>query len=140
MSARVFERPVLGWGLSSSKWVPIRADELSHYLYANAQGIYPHNQWLQLWLETGAVGAALALTLALVALTRIRRLLPLSLQPFGLAAFASALTISLADFEITTDSWWAALVATAYLFAALDCHAVNGTNSGVPAGGSDGDD
>ncbi len=119
MSARVFERPVLGWGLWSSNAVPIHPDELGQYLYANAQGIYPHNQWLQLWLETGAIGAALALTLALVALARTRRSLAPDLQPFGYAAFASALTISLANFEITTDSWWAALVASAYLFAAL---------------------
>lgn len=119
MAARVFERPILGWGLWSSTAVPIHPDEISRYLYANAQGIYPHNQWLQLWLETGAIGAALALTLALVALARTRRFLAPNLQPFGYAAFASALTISLANFEITTDSWWAALVASAYLFAAL---------------------
>ena len=119
MTARVFERPVLGWGLWSSKSLPIRPAELSQYLYANAQGIYPHNQWLQLWLETGAIGAALAAVLALVILGRTRSALAPNVQPFGYAAFASALTISLANFEITTDSWWAALVASAYLFRAL---------------------
>jgi exopolysaccharide production protein ExoQ len=128
MSARVFERPILGWGLSSSKAVPIHPDELSQYLSANTQGIYPHNQWLQLWLETGAIGAALALTLALVILARTRKSLAPDLQPFGYGAFASALTISLANFEITTGSWWAALVASGYLFAALGCHAINETS------------
>jgi len=70
----------------------------------------------------------LALALALLALARIRRSLTPEVQPFGHAAFASALTISLANFEITTDSWWAALVASAYLFAALGCHAINRTS------------
>jgi exopolysaccharide production protein ExoQ len=138
MSARVFERPVLGWGLWSSKSVPIHRDELSQYLYANAQGIYPHNQWLQLWLETGGIGVALALTLALVTLTRARKSLTPNIQPFGYAAFASALTISLANFEITTDSWWAALVACAYLFAAFRCHATDETTVRPPAGGPTG--
>lgn len=128
MSARVFERPLLGWGLWSSKSVSIRPDELSQYLYANAQGIYPHNQWLQLWLETGAIGVALAAVLVLVILTRTRRSLAPNVQPFGYAAIASAFTISLANFEITTNSWWAALVASGYLFRALDRHANGGTS------------
>jgi O-antigen ligase len=135
MSARVFERPILGWGLWSSKSVSIRPDELSQYLYANAQGIYPHNQWLQLWLETGAIGVALAAVLVLVILTRTRDTLAPNVQPFGYAAIASAFIISLTSFEITTDSWWAALVASAYLFRALDCHANSGTSFGPGAGG-----
>jgi len=130
MSARVLERPILGWGLWSSKFVPIRPDELSQYVYADAHGIYPHNQWLQLWLETGAIGVALALTLALVALARIRKSFTPHFQPFGYAAFASALTVSLANFEITTDSWWAALVASAYLFAVLALPPVHPSQAG----------
>ena len=132
MSARVFERPIFGWGLWSSKSLPIPPDELGRYLYANAQGIYPHNQWLQLWVETGAVGAALALMLALVTLARTRRSLAPNLQPFAYAAFASALTISLANFEITTDSWWAALVASAYLFSLLGRHTAPGAAAAFP--------
>jgi len=136
MSARVLERPILGWGLWSSTAVPIRPDELARYVYADAQGIYPHNQWLQLWLETGAVGVALALTLALVVLARTAKSLAPEFQPFAYAAFASTLAISMANFEITTDSWWAALVASAYLFAALGCPAAERTSARLPAAGA----
>ena len=115
MSARIMEQPLLGWGLLSAKSVPIRPEELAGYRWVDAAGIYPHNQWLELWLETGALGAALALGLVGLALWRVRRL-PAGIQPFACAACASALTISWLNFEITTDSWWAALAASALLF------------------------
>ncbi len=116
MSARILEQPLLGWGLLSAKSVPIRPEELAAYHYVDASGIYPHNQWLELWLETGAAGAALALGFVALVLWRIRRTLPAGMQPFAYAACGSALTISWLNFEITTDSWWAALTASALLF------------------------
>jgi exopolysaccharide production protein ExoQ len=118
MTARVVEHPVRGWGLLSASAVPIHPEELSHYLYANSQGIYPHNQWLELWVETGALGAAFGLAFALLVLMRVRRL-PETLRPFAYAAFTSAMTVSCLNFEVTTDSWWAALAASGLLFATL---------------------
>ena len=50
MSARILERPWLGWGLGGAKWVPIRPEELAGYAYVSPDGIYPHNQWIELWL------------------------------------------------------------------------------------------
>jgi O-antigen ligase len=117
MTAGVFQRPFLGWGLWSAKWLPISLEHLSRY-YGN----YPHNQWLQLWIETGAVGPVLALGLVLVVVARTRRSQPQIFQPFAYAALATGLTISVADFQITTDSWWAALVASAYLFRTFGFH------------------
>jgi len=115
MSARILERPLTGWGLGVAKVVPIHADELATYLYADATGIYPHNQWIELWLETGLLGIVLALALVLLALWRIRG----RWGAYGLAAVAAALTASLLNFEITTDSWWAALAAAAVLYRLL---------------------
>ena len=77
---------------------------------------YPHNQWLELWIETGALGAAMGLAFALLVVRRIRRL-PRPMRPFAYAAFASAVTVSCVNFEVTTDSWWAALAASGYLLA-----------------------
>ena len=119
MSARVLERPLTGWGLLSSGAVPIRPEELAGYSVVTATGIYPHNQWLQLWLETGLPGIMLALALVAVVFSCIRRTLPPRLRPFAFAAFGSAVTISLFNFEFTTDSWWAALAASALLFKVL---------------------
>jgi O-antigen ligase len=115
MSARILERPLTGWGLGVAKVVPIRADELATYLYADANGIYPHNQWIELWLETGLPGVLLALALLLLVLWRLRG----AWRAFGLAAVAAVLTASLLNFEITTDSWWAALTAAAVLVRLL---------------------
>ena len=118
MTARIFERPLLGWGLWSAKFVPVGAGQASAYRYAGLGGNYPHDQWLQAWLETGALGAAIALLFALFVLRRIARA-PQAARPFACAAFAAALTISLSNYDVATDSWWAAIAACAYLFAAL---------------------
>lgn len=115
MSARILERPIAGWGLGAAKVVPIHADELATYLYADATGIYPHNQWIELWLETGLPGVLAALALVLLALWRLKG----RWRAYGLAAIAAALTASLLNFEITTDSWWAGLAAAALLFRLL---------------------
>ena len=117
MTARVVERPVLGWGLAAANAVPIRPQELAQYHFVVPQGVYPHQQWLELWLELGIAGVLIALAAALLVLGRIDRLPPHT-RPFGFAAFAAAMTVSFSNFEITTDSWWAALAGTAFLIRA----------------------
>jgi len=115
MSARILERPLSGWGLGAAIAVPIRPEELATYEFADAGGIYPHNQWIELWLETGLPGVALALALVWLVLMRLQG----RWRAYGLGAVASALTASMLNFEITTDSWWAALAASALLFKLL---------------------
>jgi len=131
MTARVAEHPVRGWGLLSSKYLPIHPQELASYIYTGARGIYPHNQWLELWVELGALGAALGLVFALLVLSRIRRL-PDAIRPFAYAAFASAMTMASVNYEVTTDSWWSALAASALLFGILDRHTANIAAGGRP--------
>jgi O-antigen ligase len=118
MTAHVMQRPLLGWGIAAASAVPITKDELSHYVVQHNQGIYPHDQWLELWVETGALGAVIGLVFALLVVRRIQRLGD-PIRPFACAAFASAVTISCLNFEVITDSWWAALTACAYLFATI---------------------
>ena len=124
MTARVFDRPLLGWGLNSAKHVPIRPAELAHYIYVTTNGTYPHNQWLELWVELGVVGVAAGLIFAVLALRRIRAL-PQPLRPFAFAAFGSAMTVASVNYEIFTDSWWCALAASAVLFSMLGRAAVS---------------
>ena len=112
MSARILERPLTGWGLGMANQVPIRPEELANYLYVTPDGIYPHNQWIEAWLETGLPGVLLGLALVWLVLKR------LSTQ-YQLAALSAALTVSMLNFEITTDSWWAAVAASALLFRQL---------------------
>jgi O-antigen ligase len=116
VSARVMERPLFGWGIWSAKSLPISSEELSHYVREHGEGIYPHNQWLELWVETGFFGVLLGVGFVLLVLGRIRRL-EAEAQPFACAAVVLALMVSLTSFEVTTDSWWAALGACGFLFA-----------------------
>jgi O-antigen ligase len=104
----------LGWGFATAKLVPIRAAEMRGYVWVDPHGVYPHNQVLQLWLETGLLGAALGAVFVLLVLRRIARLPP-RIYPFACAAFAAAFAVSASSFELTTDSWWAALALTAIL-------------------------
>jgi O-antigen ligase len=114
MTARVAERPLFGWGFATAKLVPIRAAEMRGYVWVDPHGVYPHNQVLQLWLETGLVGAVFGVGFVLLVLRRIARLPP-RIYPFACAAFAAAFAVSASSFELTTDSWWAALTLTAML-------------------------
>lgn len=132
MTARVFERPLLGWGLLSAKSVPIHPAELAQYTYVDPQGVYPHNQWLELWVELGAVGAAFGLAFAGLVLWRIR-LLPEAVRPFAYATFAAAMAVACVNYEITTDSWWAALGASVVLFALLGRDVASRSRSGQGA-------
>ncbi len=116
MTARVFEHPIHGWGLRNASFVPIRPAELARYVYAGPGGIYPHNQWLELWVELGALGAVLGLVFALLVLRRVV-LLPVCVWPFACAAFASAMTVASVNYEVVTDSWWCALAASGLLFS-----------------------
>jgi len=117
MTSRALERPLAGWGFGTAKAVPIRPDELAAYRYVSPGGEYPHNQWLEAWVGLGALGAVLLALFCLLVLRRIGRLEP-AIRPFAYAAFAAGLATSLADFELITDSWWAALAAGAVLCGA----------------------
>lgn len=121
MSSHVLVHPFLGTGLLTSHLLRPTAEQAHQYLYvpADINGIYPHNQWIEMWTETGLVGVLLALGFSLLIIWRIHRCLPRDLQPFAYAAFASCLALSLVNFEVTTDSLWAAFAAVAFLFRAL---------------------
>jgi exopolysaccharide production protein ExoQ len=122
VTTHLFARPLLGWGIASSTELPMPPDELHHYVILNGNNIYAHDQWLELWVETGALGAILGLGLSLLVLHRIRRISAV-IRPFAYAAFSAAVLISCVNFEVTTDSWWAAVAASGFLFATLQ-HAV----------------
>ncbi len=55
---RIDEHPLLGWGLDASRAIPGGKDEVRPGL--SRLPLHPHNAALQLWLELGMPGAALA--------------------------------------------------------------------------------
>jgi O-antigen ligase len=119
ISAHVLERPIAGWGLWTSRLLPASPEEMAHFVKATGSGIYPHNQWLELWVETGLPGVLIGLGFCLLVLQRTGMLQP-ALRPFALAAYGVAMAIASLGFEITTDSWWAALSVSAALFMLFD--------------------
>lgn len=111
---RIAERPMLGWGMDASRAIPGGAERTSQETrtafgltsptasqwFSNAQmlPLHPHNLALQLWLELGAVGAALmALLLAMVALA--------CRSPAACGAFAAGLVIAMLSYG-AWQYWW----------------------------------
>ena len=85
VSRRIFEKPLLGWGMDASRSMPggktqafIRDCEIEnrkgtvHKLGAFLP-LHPHNAALQVWLELGAAGVALFLGLLGALIVRCRR-------------------------------------------------------------------
>jgi len=113
---RIAERPVLGWGMESSRTIPGGAgkpdpamlDEFgvtsdaarAWFQYTQLMPLHPHNLALQVWLELGVVGALLmALLLAMVAWH-----LP---NAAGCGVFAAALVIAMLSYG-AWQYWWVA--------------------------------
>lgn len=98
VAALVAEQPLRGWGLDASR------------AFGSAIPLHPHNAALQVWLELGAIGAALAG--ALIgwigsALTHTSRINP-SLAAAGAGALTSYLVIGGLSFGVWQE-WWLAL-------------------------------
>lgn len=116
MADRVWDRPLFGWGLQSVPALPIQPAELARYHVVTADGIgHAHNLWLQVWVETGLVGAVLFLAFALYVL-RQTLTLPASMQPFALAGYTTVLALTISTYNLSADSWWAAIAWTVFLF------------------------
>lgn len=114
MASHVMQHPLIGWGFGAAKALLPTEQQLATYRWADANGIYPHNQWMELWVGLGGLGVCLGLGFIWLAARGMTRL-PMGQRPFAAAAFASALCLCLTSYELTTDSWWAALAVCAAL-------------------------
>jgi O-antigen ligase len=138
--ARIDERPVLGWGLDAARRIPgghdgIKAESLhvqdpamrervaKYFSSGNIEQmpLHPHNAALQIWLEAGGVGAALAAAFVFVALSATARRWPINRSATaGAFAFAmSALLIAGLSYGIW-QTWWLATLWLVATFAQLD--------------------
>jgi O-antigen ligase len=110
----IAERPLLGWGLDSSRSIPggntpIRPGQ-------NWLSLHPHSAALQVWLELGAPGAALFALLLALCWLRLERLPGSHLYR---AAAGGGLTAALAPLFAAYgvwQEWWLGTLALA-LFA-----------------------
>jgi exopolysaccharide production protein ExoQ len=114
---RIAERPVLGWGMDSSRSIPGGEDEVGLDIYSpqhhrsypvleQMMPLHPHNAVLQWWLELGGVGAALFV----VFLWRLTRLstdpaLGERVNGVAVALVVGGFTISAVSYGFW-QSWW----------------------------------
>lgn len=127
VTARIAERPLLGWGLNSSRVIPGGHEKVGQN--AEILPLHPHDMALQLWLELGAPGAALGALMILYIARAAGRLRDRpAAQAFALAAIIAAAVNGSAGYDLW-HPWWIAFLwlASAFSIAALDeVNAVSG--------------
>jgi len=129
-ATRAMERPLLGWGMDASRVVPGGEEDEIVYLHGapgeppHPQGqqrmpLHPHNFALQVWLELGAVGAALTAALlgAVAAAAAGRR--PGAVRAGAVATFVGAVAVAAVGYGAWQAWWVASLWGTTALAASL---------------------
>lgn len=113
---RTFDRPFGGWGLDASPLIPGGEEKLPEG--GNRMNVHPHNGFLQIWLELGAIGA-----MCLAAwLYRLARSLE-QIDDSGVAAcaagtFVTALVIANLSYGIW-QTWWMSVLALTFVLARM---------------------
>lgn len=114
---RILERPLLGWGMDSSRELPnghrqVPSDIGNH---GEALPLHPHNVFLQIWAELGIVGLLPFLYLAIAVVRGIPAALNGRQAAMGIAAASAILVPAMTAFGIW-QSWW---ISTFWLLAAI---------------------
>jgi exopolysaccharide production protein ExoQ len=130
VAERIREKPLLGWGLDSSRSIPGAEDEITverrdgdvvvAKLIETRLPLHPHNAALQIWLELGAVGIAVTLAFLWWLFVRIARMPDGPARAAAAATLTSAIIVSMVSYGFW-QYWWQAT-----LWAAALCCYVNG--------------
>ncbi len=101
--------PIIGHGIGTSKFVPVLETDIVQYLHYHLSPLprHPHNNILQIWLEMGVVGLAIAGAYIWNILSRFRNI---GLQDYNFGAsihavFINYFFIGMVSFNIW-QSWW----------------------------------
>jgi exopolysaccharide production protein ExoQ len=130
VAERVWEQPLFGWGFDASGQIP-GGDALTP-IGVPSISVHPHNAALQIWLELGAVGAALsALLIAATVLKLARPDVDRFAQATATAAIATSFAVASLSFSIWQSWWLGSLVLMTVWIAVLA--AVNGVPRPGPA-------
>lgn len=102
----IWDKPVFGSGVGA-----LRAyrEQIPDGVFAGQLLVpnHPHNMLLQVWAETGGVGAALLSVVVLLAAFRLPRPETLGLSALRISAIIGGLTASWVSFDIWNEWWWA---------------------------------
>ena len=115
----IWQRPVIGWGLDASSLMP-GVEKVIPSLDRTLLPSHPHNGVLEVWAETGAVGAVLGASLVWLILGRIGSGFPdRAATAAAVAAFAAYLVIGLLSFSLWATWWLSLAVLAGFLFRAV---------------------
>lgn len=102
-SNKTMEQPIAGIGMLGTPKLPQMGNEYRQPTRLERLRLRPsvhaHNMFLQIWLELGAIGAALFLALGVAILSAIGRLCE-DARPFALAAFTTACGVGFSGFGL----------------------------------------
>jgi O-antigen ligase len=115
-AAQVASHPLLGVGVDADRFGALQQQTVNDFT-ADHLGWHPHDLFLQVWHELGAVGAALLLVMGLLLLRRISRLQS-AVQPFAYATFAAMSGIAAFGYG-AWQSWLLALYAWAAILVMI---------------------
>jgi exopolysaccharide production protein ExoQ len=106
---KTLEQPLLGYGFNASRYVP-NGDAVSAFQSPGKPLIplHPHDAFLQVWLELGALGAVIVATALLFALRSVGRW-PVGVARFTLPGYAAGMVVAGLAFGIW-QSWWMATI------------------------------
>jgi O-antigen ligase len=113
-AARIAEKPVFGWGLDSSR--TFGAEQSLGDLRFPAIPLHPHNLSLQIWLETGAVGALVFA--AAIAASGVAAARAIGAQRAPAAAAVASFAIIGFAWNVSYGAWQEWFMATPFIAAA----------------------
>lgn len=113
----IWEKPLFGSGVGvlRTHLEVIPSGPLAGQLYIPN---HAHNMLLQLWAETGVVGALLISTAVILAAFRLPRPDQLGATAFRIAAVIGASVATWISFDLWNEAWWAICALLAILTAA----------------------
>ncbi|MBO0764590.1 MAG: O-antigen ligase family protein [Hyphomicrobiaceae bacterium] len=119
-SGLIPKAPMFGAGISTGRALNEAADAVDTPVvpgtrYHLAPGLHSHNAYLQVWYETGAVGAFILLGLGLIVLRSLSGF-PAPIAPYLVATFV-ACALSVATAFAIWAPWFMASLAMAAIFA-----------------------
>lgn len=124
---QVLKSPIIGVGTNSTRYIDEERraegeiEKPDGYVTAPATRAHPHNIYLQIWYELGAVGALAFAALGFWLLLRIGRLPP-AMQVFALAHFTMVMVIILPTYGLW-QSWFQSLITiTSVAIAMMATH------------------
>jgi exopolysaccharide production protein ExoQ len=113
----IAQKPLFGWGFDASR-------ALSRTISADPVGalgllsLHPHNAWLQVQLELGAIGGVIAFSVLWVVIARLERR-PSPSRVFDQACFAATLAIAGTAYGVWQNHWLSTVLGTAVLIYAM---------------------